>query len=857
MFTIIHNKIWYTKSTNLKISHNEGKKLLENAGEYDINIICLQPLRFRKNYLNISFNGRLVKGSGIELRFYNRARYLWATADLNAYTVLPKKAEGMKYLIMILRLKPYSAFYPSEIKLEYSDALDECFFDCLQEDTLIVTPSYPTEGNRYFGGFVHSRVREYQQHGIKFNLACIHEYSTISKYNFENIEILKGDFALLDEILHRKVFTKLLVHFFDEKYSKVLDRFDLTKTQIYFWIHGPETLYRDWNHFVTGYFLPVPEVSTSQEVIFKSKDKIIQHYNNMPNVHWVFVSNWIRTHSEALIGIKFHQYSVIPNIIDENIFNYAPKDPEQRKNIFLLRRFDNINKYAIDVNIRAIVALSRKPYFNDLNFYIYGEGNVYDNLILPIKNFPNVHFIKQFLTHKEISKVHKHYGIGLFATRYDAQGVSMCEAAMSGLVIVGSALDAIKEFIPEKYNTLCDAEDYLGLVNVIDRLYHNPDEFLQISNGMAQAIREHCCYTQTVQKEIDLITSPPTKIASPFERESPASSPLLTIIVPSYNVEKYIRGTIHSLTHHKRLNQIEIIIVNDGSTDKTAEIAKQLADTFSIGGKSLIRVINKENGGHGSTINVGIRKARGKYLKIVDGDDILESEELELLIEKLQTESSDAILCDYYNDILSSPELQLKRYYMFMTPGYQYHIDDLCLPIYGFHEFGPILATGTYKTSVMQNAGFLLSEKTFYVDMEFNAYVLQACETVSYYPLNVYRYRQGSTTQSISEQSYKKNYLQHERVLFNLIDFYEHAPLSNPKRDYIKRALIQPMISSQYHILTIYFQDPSKFVEFDNHLKEHDEMYALPVHSFVQKCRSSNGLCLYLSAIKRKVHNIL
>ena len=89
MFAIIHNKIWYTKSKDLKISYSGGKRLLENTGERDINIICLQPLRFQKNYLNISFNGELVKGSGIELRLYNRARYLWGTADLNAYTTLP------------------------------------------------------------------------------------------------------------------------------------------------------------------------------------------------------------------------------------------------------------------------------------------------------------------------------------------------------------------------------------------------------------------------------------------------------------------------------------------------------------------------------------------------------------------------------------------------------------------------------------------------------------------------------------------------------------------------------------------------------------------------------------------------
>ena len=131
-----------------------------------------------------------------------------------------------------------------------------------------------------------------------------------------------------------------------------------------------------------------------------------------------------------------------------------------------------------------------------------------------------------------------------------------------------------------------------------------------------------------------------------------------------------------------------------------------------------------------------------------------------------------------------------------MNPGYSYKMDDVCLPYYGFPSYGPILATGTYKTQTMQNAHFKLSEKMFYVDMEFNAYVIMSCETVKYLPLKIYKYRQGSATQSISEASFRRNYKHHEAVLFNLIDLYEHADISEVRRKYIYTHLILPMVSS-------------------------------------------------------------
>lgn len=851
MFSLFDKKIWHSKSEAVKVIKKDKKTIVTNQGETEESLILFHLIRFRKKFFNICLLGDLLEGSGVEIRVYNRHKQLLAESELNAETAMAKFTNEMRYVILVIRLKPHTSFEFKKIITYFTESLEEKYLDRLTSDILVVTPSYPTNWNRYFGGFVHSRTSQYKNAGIQFDLACIHEYSAVSLYTFESIRVLKGNFALLDMILQKKVYKKILLHFFDEKYAKILDRFDLSQTQLLLWVHGPETLYSDWNYFVTPYFKQVPPVTSEQKKYFDRRDEIVKRYNEMPNVHWIFVSKWIHTHSEELIGIKFYNYSIIPNIIDEKTFSYTKKDNEQRKKIFMIRRFDNINKYAIDINVRIITSLSRRECFKDLDFYIYGEGDAYDSLIEPIKNFNNVHFVKTFLTHEDIAIAHKKCGIALFATRYDAQGVSMCEAAMSGLVIIGSALDVIKEFVPQEFNTLSPVEDYQKYADVIERIYYHPKEFDEISMATAKKMRCICSYGETIAKEIELInkTIETQKKIIPI----PSGKPVLTVIIPSYNAAKYIQGTIHSLISHNRASQMEILIINDGSTDETKFVVEKTIKELSHEGQSIVRLISKENGGHGSTINVGIREAKGKYLKIVDSDDTLISSNLEKLICQLENDTADVVLCDYYDDVISEPDYSPKCFYNFMVPGQLYDMEDLCVPGYGFNIYGPILATGTFRTALLQNADFYLSEKTFYVDMEFNAYVMQACKSARYFPLFIYKYRQGAIDQSISESSYRKNYLQHEKVLMNLISFWKEWNISDGKRMYLRDKLIYPMMSSQYYILTVYFQSPKLFCDFDKKIKEFTDLYHLSLPNYIIKCRKTFGLYL----LGRKLYKLI
>ena len=92
---------------------------------------------------------------------------------------------------------------------------------------------------------------------------------------------------------------------------------------------------------------------------------------------------------------------------------------------------------------------------------------------------------------------------------------------------------------------------------------------------------------------------------------------ILTVTVPSYNVQAYLEDCLESFVNSEVMDDIEVLIVNDGSSDDTATIAERYVSKY----ENTFRLINKENGGHGSTINTGAREARGKYFKVVDGDD--------------------------------------------------------------------------------------------------------------------------------------------------------------------------------------------------------------------------------------------
>ena len=133
---------------------------------------------------------------------------------------------------------------------------------------------------------------------------------------------------------------------------------------------------------------------------------------------------------------------------------------------------------------------------------------------------------------------------------------------------------------------------------------------------------------------------------------------VLSIVVPSYNAEQYLPETIPTMLPASNLEKLELIIVNDGSKDNTLDIAKKLQESYP----ETIVIVDKKNGGHGSTINAGIKAATGKYFKVVDADDWVNTENLSELIDYLDSVNDDEVISPFIRVYMDTKSEMLYEY---------------------------------------------------------------------------------------------------------------------------------------------------------------------------------------------------
>ena len=693
-----------------------------------------------------------------------------------------------------------SELYIDEISFEELDAYEDLTEQCDEENNvLVITPDYPSSINLYLCAFAHSRNRKYLEAGVHFQVASIsvnNWFETV--YTIDGIPVFQGTYESLKKLLSTRRYKTIVTHFVEENLYSVFDGYVYPTDQLIFICHGPETTYRFIENITRPYFTR-PITKSAHEESFNLRDKFLKKYSQMENVEWVFVSEWLKEFSEKHLCLKFKNSRVISNVINESLFPYQPKKAEDRKKILILRKFDNIMVHSVDQSVKAILELAKRDFFNELTFEVYGDGNYYDVLTEPIKNFDNVHLHRTFIPNDRISEIHKNCGILLIPSRHDTQGVAMGEGASSGLAVVGSRVTCIPFFMNQKkFHTLADPEDPVELADIIERLYRNPDEYLEISRGMSEHIRNLCSTSQTVKREIDLINEK-IKLAESSTlqlKKLPAEQPVLSIVVPAYNVEKYLEKCIVSLLNYEESYKTEVIVVNDGSNDRTSEIAKKMAAVSN----GIVKVIDKENGGHGSTINAGLKAATGKYFRLIDGDDWVDSGELEKLVSILEKEDADLVLTKGSYAYIEKSLFETIVDYDTLEEGRKYHFEDLIYYGYGFKEHGPLLSTSNYKTELLKKADFRISEKKPYVDMEFNSFSIQYIDTVKFYDLDIYRYLIGREGQTVSKDYWRKKYKDHAFIIFNILNTIAGKDYSRAKREYINRYIISQMVDSQVYM---------------------------------------------------------
>lgn len=324
---------------------------------------------------------------------------------------------------------------------------------------------------------------------------------------FENVDVACGDAALLRHTLETGRYRHVLVHILDNVMWGVLKDF-LDTINVTVWAHGSEIQVwqrRDYE-FVD---LTKDEITRKKKLSDNRRSFWKDVFGNpSKNLRFVFVSEWLKRTTEEDMGVNLNtdRVSVIPNFIDNSIFDYSAKDVEDRKRLLSIRPYAN-RTYANDITVQAIEALSRKPYFQDLEFELCGDGELFDQTTAPLARFSNVKLSKGFLTHAEISKKHKEYGVFLTPSRMDTQGVSRDEAMSSGLVPITTHTAAIPEFVSEQEGYICPPEGVDAIVEAVDHIHKNPTVFLGKSQAASNRVKMTLNAEQTIVRELAIFQS--------------------------------------------------------------------------------------------------------------------------------------------------------------------------------------------------------------------------------------------------------------------------------------------------------------------------------------------------------------
>lgn len=293
---------------------------------------------------------------------------------------------------------------------------------------------------------------------------------------------------------------------------------------------------------------------------------------------------------------------------------------------------------------------------------------------------------------------------------------------------------------------------------------------------------------------------------------------VLSIVIPSYNTERFIDECLSSILDMSNLNRIEILLVNDGSTDRTLEKAESYEGKYP----GVVRVINKSNGGHGSCINRGIEEAIGSYFKVVDGDDWVDSKGLERLVELLENSTEDVITNSVILKNVSTGKVK--------TINYCESGKTIELSVYLTSGYGEInLSAMTIKTSLLQDNKIRVRENCFYEDTEYMMYPIPYVKTIRSYSFPVYIYRVGQATQSTNLERAFQNRAMLHLIVDDCIAYFQanENKFSETTKEYIAKVIGSRVITmyNNFFKVRINREIIDEIVEWDQELKNKSEYF--------------------------------
>lgn len=342
---------------------------------------------------------------------------------------------------------------------------------------------------------------------------------------------------------------------------------------------------------------------------------------------------------------------------------------------------------------------------------------------------------------------------------------------------------------------------------------------------------------------------------------------VLTVVIPAYNMEKFIAQTLDSLICDEYMEELEVLVIDDGSKDRTAEIAKEYEKKYP----GTFIVISKENGGHGSALNKGIELATGKYYRPLDADDWVDTSALKAVMDDMRSKDADMVLTNFKKILEKSGRQinvriqnvwnmrEIKEGRANPKPGRKQLVYG---NVYDFNEelfdYSPqyLFHHVSYKTSILQENNIRFDEKVYYDDMEYDIFPLAYVKTVLPIDRYLYQYRLERDGQSVDEASFAKNNKHRRLIVENITKFYVENKdkiginvYSHLREDIIWKIIRQYDI--YFKLMPCNSETKKELLGFANRIKcISEELYQETVSKRIKFVVEGNSFWFYLIANK-------
>ncbi|PMC71981.1 glycosyltransferase family 4 protein [Corynebacterium aurimucosum] len=368
---------------------------------------------------------------------------------------------------------------------------------------LVLANEYPSAEKQYANGFVHRRVKLYQESGFDVDVVAFGKRVKPDVYIYDGVPVLSGYVNELIGLLSTYEYASVSVHFMNSEMWHVLKKVLPGDVPFAVFVHGYEV--RNWSRLPYG--IRDPKVLNGRiEKSLRNEDLWKELTASSSKVDkFFFVSDWWRTAAGEDLGIRFDpsRSAIVHNVIDGKIFSYEEKDADQRFKILWVRSAHAFN-YGADIAAAVLRSLKDTIYWDKLQITIIGDGQHFSEFD-EFQKQPNVRVQRGFISQKEIADLHKEHGMFLVPSRFDTQGVSRDEAMSSGLVPITNPVTAIPEFVDDSCAIQFEESRISEAVEKIIAVFESPELFVSMSKNAAQRVRAQSGPSNTVAKEIAVL----------------------------------------------------------------------------------------------------------------------------------------------------------------------------------------------------------------------------------------------------------------------------------------------------------------------------------------------------------------